>query len=256
MAIEMDYGRQALDFIEDVERHATVDSVMDAMVREFGRFGFETLILTGLPNPEQNLEEQMGRDTVLAAVKAWPVLAKRLSPEWCELYTRNQYIRVDPVARLCHRTVNPFEWSEAPYDSENEPRSAEVMQRATDFRMSRGFIVPIHGIAGDEACVSLSGQHLDLNIRSKPAIHLMAMYAFDRVRRLIAPPKAVRKLTARQREVMAWSASGKSAWEIGAIIGITQRTVEEHIAMACRKLGATNRTQAVAVSIREGLIVP
>jgi LuxR family quorum sensing-dependent transcriptional regulator len=242
MGLEMDYGRQALDFIEDVERHETVDGVMDAMVRVFGRFGFETLILTGLPNPEQDLEQM--------------VLAKRLSPEWCELYTRKQYIRVDPVARLCRRSVNPFEWSEAPYDSEYEPRSAEVMQRAVDFRMSRGFIVPIHGIAGDEACVSLSGEHLDLNIRSKPAIHLMAMYAFDRVRRLIAPPKAVRKLTARQREVIAWSASGKSAWEIGTIIGITQRTVEEHIAMACRKLGATNRTQAVAVSIREGLIVP
>jgi LuxR family quorum sensing-dependent transcriptional regulator len=242
MAMEMDYGRQALDFIEEIERHATVDSVMDAMVREFGRFGFETLILTGLPNPEQNLEQM--------------VLAKRLSPEWCELYTRNQYIRVDPVARLCHRTVNPFEWSEAPYDIDNEPRAAEVMQRATDFRMSRGFIVPIHSVAGYEACVSLGGEHLDLNDRSKPAVHLMAMYAFDRVRRLMAPAKPVQKLTARQREVIAWSASGKSAWEIGAIIGITQRTVEEHIATACRKLGATNRTQAVAVSIREHLIEP
>jgi DNA-binding CsgD family transcriptional regulator len=63
-------------------------------------------------------------------------------------------------------------------------------------------------------------------------------------------------LTARQREVIAWSASGKSAWEIGSIIRITQRTVEEHIAMACRKLGATNCTQAVAVSIRERLIEP
>jgi DNA-binding CsgD family transcriptional regulator len=66
----------------------------------------------------------------------------------------------------------------------------------------------------------------------------MAMYAFDRIHRLITPVKPVHKLTARQREVIAWSASGKSAWEIGAIIGITQRTVEEHIAMACRNLGA------------------
>jgi len=242
MDIKLDYGRQALDFIEEIGRHATVDSVMDVMVREFGRFGFETLIVTGLPNPEQNLEQM--------------VLAKRLSPEWCALYTSNDYIRFDPVARLCHRSINPFEWSEAPYDRDNEPRSAEVMERAIDFRMSQGFIIPIHGIAGDEACVSLSGQHLDLNFRSKPAIHLMAVYAYDRLRTLVAPPKAVRKLTARQREVMAWSASGKSAWEIGTIIGIKQRTVEEHIATACRKLGATNRTQAVAVSIREGLIAP
>jgi LuxR family quorum sensing-dependent transcriptional regulator len=237
---EIDYGRQALDFIEEIEPHTTVDKVMDAMERVFARFGFQTLIISGLPNPEQNLEQM--------------ILAKRWPPEWFKLYTLNQYVRVDPVARQCRRSVNPFEWSEATYDSDNEPRCAEVMQRASDFRMLRGFIVPIHGIAGYEACVSLGGEHLDLNIRSKPAIHLMAMYAFDRIHRLITPAKPVHKLTARQREVIAWSASGKSAWEIGAIIGITQRTVEEHIAMACRNLGATNRTHAVAVSIREHLI--
>jgi LuxR family transcriptional regulator, quorum-sensing system regulator BjaR1 len=242
MSVVTDYGRQALDFIEDVERYSTVDGVMDAMAQEFGRFGFERLILTGLPNPEQKLEQM--------------VLAKRVPPEFWTLYTKNQYIRVDPVARRCHQSANPFEWSEAPYDSENEPRAAELMNRATDFRMLRGFTVPIHSVAGYEACVSLGGEHLDLNVRSKPAIHLMAMYAFDRVRRLIAPPKPVRKLTPRQREVIAWTASGKSAWEIGVIIGVTQRTVEEHIATACRKLGATNRTQAVALSIREGLIAP
>jgi LuxR family quorum sensing-dependent transcriptional regulator len=242
MVMETDYGRQALDFIEEIERHATADGIMDLAAREFARFGFETVIFCGLPSQGQNLEQT--------------VLAKRLPPEWFKLYTRNQYVRVDPVVRRCRQSANPFEWSEAPYDIKNEPRAAEVMQRATDFRMSRGFIVPIHSVAGYEACVSLGGEHLDLNNRSKPAIHLMAMYAFDRVRRFIAPAKPVHKLTARQREVMAWSASGKSAWEIGAIIGVTQRTVEEHIAVACRKLGATNRTQAVAVSIREHLIEP
>jgi LuxR family transcriptional regulator, quorum-sensing system regulator BjaR1 len=36
------------------------------------------------------------------------------------------------------------------------------------------------GIAGYEACVSLGGEHRDLNIRSKPAIHLVAMYASAR----------------------------------------------------------------------------
>ena len=152
--------------------------------------------------------------------------------------------------------MNPFEWSEAPYDAEKEPGAAEVMNRATDFRMSRGFIVPIHGLTGFEACVSLGGEHLDLNSRSKPAVHLMAMYGFDRVRRMLAPPAAARKLTAREREVIAWSARGKSAWEIGEILKISQRTVEEHIVHARQKLGARTNTHAVAICIREHLIEP
>ncbi len=88
------------------------------------------------------------------------------------------------------RTVNPFEWSEAPYDPELEPGAVEVMRRAADFRMSRGFVVPIHGLTGCEAGVSLGGVHLDLNARSKPALHLIAMYGFDHIRRLLEPAPA------------------------------------------------------------------
>jgi LuxR family transcriptional regulator, quorum-sensing system regulator BjaR1 len=238
-----DYGRDALDFIERLERLPTVAAAMDSMERAFNRFGFETLILTGLPNPDQRFEQV--------------VLAKRWPAEWFKIYTANQYIRVDPVARLCRRSVNPFEWAEAPYDAAQDPRAAEVMRRAQDFRMARGFIVPIHGITGYEACVSVGGVDLDLNTRSKPAIHLMAMYGFDRVRRLLSPkPATSHRLTIREREVLSWSANGKSAWEIGEILNITQRTVEEHLANARQKLGAMNRTHAVAIAIRDRIIEP
>ena len=61
-------------------------------------------------------------------------------------------------------------------------------------------------------------------------------------------------LTAREREVLAWVAQGKSAWEIGEILDIAKRTVDEHAQTAVRKLGAVNRTHAVAIAVRERLI--
>jgi DNA-binding CsgD family transcriptional regulator len=61
-------------------------------------------------------------------------------------------------------------------------------------------------------------------------------------------------LTARELEVLAWISLGKSAWEIGEILGIAKRTVDEHAQTAARKLGAANRTQAVAIAVRDGLI--
>jgi len=54
--------------------------------------------------------------------------------------------------------------------------------------------------------------------------------------------------------VLAWAAQGKSAWEIGEILCIAKRTVDEHTQTAARKLGATNRTQAVAVALVRHLI--
>ncbi len=65
---------------------------------------------------------------------------------------------------------------------------------------------------------------------------------------------AIQPLTPREREVLAWAARGKSAWEIGGILSITKRTVDEHVQTAMRKLGALNRTQAVAIALRDRLI--
>ena len=62
------------------------------------------------------------------------------------------------------------------------------------------------------------------------------------------------KLTARESEVLRWVADGKSAWEIGEILDITKRTVDEHVQTALRKLGAANRTHAVAIALRDGII--
>jgi LuxR family quorum sensing-dependent transcriptional regulator len=54
--------------------------------------------------------------------------------------------------------------------------------------------------------------------------------------------------------VLWGAAEGKSAAQIGKILHITKRTVDEHTKNAARKLGAANRTQAVAIALRERLI--
>ena len=61
-------------------------------------------------------------------------------------------------------------------------------------------------------------------------------------------------LSPRERECLQWTAAGKTTWEIAAILCISQNTVDGYIASATRKLGAVNRTQAVAVALRRGQI--
>jgi len=63
-----------------------------------------------------------------------------------------------------------------------------------------------------------------------------------------------RTLSAREREVLALAAQGKTARGIGAILGITKRTVDAHSRAAARKLGATNKTQAVALAVGHGIV--
>jgi LuxR family transcriptional regulator, quorum-sensing system regulator BjaR1 len=53
---------------------------------------------------------------------------------------------------------------------------------------------------------------------------------------------------------LTWVARGKSAWEIGEILDIAKRTVDEHVATAVRKLEASGRVHAVALAVRDHLI--
>lgn len=61
-------------------------------------------------------------------------------------------------------------------------------------------------------------------------------------------------LTERQREILEHTVNGLSADEISAKLNISSFTVNEHLDAVKRKLGAANRTEAVAIALRKQLI--
>ncbi|MNP84660.1 Transcriptional activator protein LasR [compost metagenome] len=61
-------------------------------------------------------------------------------------------------------------------------------------------------------------------------------------------------LTAREKEVLQWSAAGKSSWEIGRIFNCTEAGVNYHFANIRRKFGVSSRGLAVVKALELGLI--
>lgn len=70
----------------------------------------------------------------------------------------------------------------------------------------------------------------------------------------IATPADV-TLSMRECEVLRWAAEGKTAYEIGVILGLTERTINFHISRSIVKLNASNKTNAVVKAVLMGLIV-
>jgi DNA-binding NarL/FixJ family response regulator len=75
------------------------------------------------------------------------------------------------------------------------------------------------------------------------------------------PPSVVRALrerspdadlSARQREVLALLAAGKSNHEIAASLHISEETVKVHVSVILMRLGVRDRTQAVLAALRRG----
>ena len=69
-----------------------------------------------------------------------------------------------------------------------------------------------------------------------------------------AAPGMVEQLTARELEVLGLLAAGRSNQAIAAELVITLDTVKKHVTHVLDKLGATNRTEAVARARQLGLI--
>src|SRR5262249_16017329 len=76
-------------------------------------------------------------------------LAERLAAGFLDMYHEKSFVVDDPALRYCNTTVRPFRWfREAPYDPDREPRAVELVQRARDFGMVDGFMVPVVSPAG------------------------------------------------------------------------------------------------------------
>ena len=65
---------------------------------------------------------------------------------------------------------------------------------------------------------------------------------------------ATEALTAREQEVLAHVAQGMSNKAIADALRISDQTVKFHVAAIIGKLGAANRTEAVRLGVRRGLI--
>jgi LuxR family transcriptional regulator, quorum-sensing system regulator BjaR1 len=235
------YGREALDCIHTLNHLESSDVVLTTLHQATARHGFETSLFFGLPARDQRFN-----DVVLG--KHWP-------EEWTRIYSDGHYIQDDPIIRHLRRTVMPFEWREVTFDAERYPRAAELMRLRADFGFANAFVVPVPGVTGTRGGVSMGGARPDLAEWNKPAIHMMALYAFVTVSDMREPHhRASAPLTEREREVLTWAAAGKSGWDISELLSIARRTVYEHTQTATRKLGALNQTHAVALALKDGLI--
>ena len=82
---------------------------------------------------------------------------------------------------------------------------------------------------------------------------MAAGFRLDRPEPAAHPPLAA--LSPRERQVLALMADGAPNKVIARTLAIAERTAKFHVAAILAKLHARNRSEAVAIALREGLVV-
>ena len=112
-------------------------------------------------------------------------------------------------------------------------------------RIDHAVAVPIYVRDGLLVSFVLNRTRRDFSDRERALLDLMRPY----LAKLYQKASALSALTQREAEVLRWVAAGKSDAQIGAILGISARTVQKHLQRIYEKLGVENRTAAVNRSL-------
>lgn len=184
-----------------------------------------------------------GQDAV-----AW---ASTYPEEWLERYFSHDYLRIDPLVKDSARRSGPLVWSAAVRED-----APEFWEEAESFGVRHGWALTTFGRGGVSGVLSLarSGSPLtedDLDDHEARLVWLaqVAQGFLSAASHAGKPEGATEELTPREREVLRWTAAGKTADEIAIILGITTRTTNFHIMRCITKLDVANKTQAVAKAL-------
>jgi len=160
------------------------------------------------------------------------------------------YLKSCPVNHHILETDRPFFWTKRggpgaeTYRVVSSPRGLGI----------HGWQVPVFGPHGLVGAMSFGGAHIDDSLATRLALTLIGQAALKRVMSFSrgAHDAAPSLLTAREQTVMRWMAAGKRQSETAAIMGLSERTIENHLRRIRLRLGATTTAEAVRMAIRSG----
>lgn len=188
------------------------------------------------------------------------VLFGQSHDRWEPHYQRHRYAKCDAVIRQMMISTEPLFWSDLGQDRTISAAEQKVLCEAADFGLRKGFMAPLHNLDGSISAVLLMGSEIDdRDPDTRAASYVMSIYYGSIGRRLQREARksdveqAIRHLTQRQIECLKWVRAGKSSSDIGDMLGISARTVDDHVAAACARMGVRTRVQAVVEAALHGL---
>lgn len=175
--------------------------------------------------------------------------------EWVERYQAKNYGSHDPSIERSVRLKQLVVW-----DKNLHTENPQLFSEANDWGLKYGVTLTTRGVDNTLQVLSFSRNYGVITKKEEPILNLklkclldlthekmchVNTYHFGRVEIILSP---------REKEILQWTADGKSASEISLILGITVHTVNFHLKNLQQKLDANNKTASAARAVALGLI--
>lgn len=176
---------------------------------------------------------------------------------WAEYFDAQALGAIDPVHRASNVTSVGFSWADLPTMIALTEKDRQVLDLARREGIGDGFTVPAH-VPGEAhgSCSFACAPGEPISAATSSLLQLVGAFAFEAARRMRRSDfsQGPVKLTDRQRDCVMWAARGKSDWEIGQVLGVSEATVGEHLRHAYERYGVGKRTLVAIHALFDGTI--
>ncbi len=231
----------ASDFsLDDLDLIRTLGDAHDVLNRLARNHGFvHHAALRFSPEPETRPIRQL--------------VVTSLPREVIQSYERAMLASGSRALAAARATIRPFIWDRRHPNPRiaapglDDPRA--ILARTG---VTMGISLPVAAQGGNRGLVMLGGDRAVPTLTETALLSLIVNGVFDRAIAIQNVDRHTQdfRLTPRERQCLMWSGAGKSTSEIAGILELSEHTVNQCLATCAQKLGATNRTQAVAKAIR------
>jgi DNA-binding CsgD family transcriptional regulator len=221
----------------------TQSAFVQAMERTTTAFGFSHFLLINAP---------ASADMMLAPL----VIEASMPMQFLRDLDRGLLLRTCPMIARVRESAMPQSWHLLEKGTVPEmefPRDLRTLM--LDHKLPMGVVFPINAADGQRLVFWFSGSRNSLGqgeINELAMIMLQALDSYNCIKR--GDAATPHTLSARELEVVRWTAQGKTSVEIGQILSLSDHTVNAYMTNAIKKLDCVNRTQLVAKAIRLKLI--
>lgn len=178
---------------------------------------------------------------------------------WARHFSEARLHEIDPVLLHAERNPIPFFWDTVFHAEAITKPQRRVLAEAARLGLAHGYTAPLHlsWLPGAlRASCSVVPDSSRIDPRSYPMVDALATYLYASLFRTQAPwcMALPCHLTQRERECLTLAALGKSDWEIGHTLRLSEATVHTHVERAKQRLGVATRMQAVVRALMSGAI--
>ena len=247
--IEARFEQHAMRLTEYVEKADEADSLerlVGLLKAVSGELGFDRFAYCSLRSEQRrnNSDEP-------------PVIVHNFPESWSQRYTEQGYVHHDPVVVYAHEFEKPYLWDSLGTMFALDAVQNRLMREAREAGLKCGVAVPLHGARARLSLMSFASSDTGIDaVGALPTLHMIASKFHTSYLSMSAAANDATAvvLSPRERECLQWTARGKTAWEVGMLMRISENTVKFHLRNAMKKLDSTTSVQAVVKAIRYGLI--